>query len=298
MSAQQERHLRPPAPPHARDHLQGRLVHGAPHPRGHARLAALRRWAAKARSLRPTKPITASPRRDTLSPQRRGRPYSRAASGADKRADRRAGRARRRCSLIPCRRLPTPRTCTKIVHENIASETRLHTDESRLYTGVGEQFASARNGQALARNEYARGDVTHQFGRRLLLNLQTRHARRLSALRREAFASLSRGIRFPLQSPDRPRLQRWGSCGACHEGCSGQASHVSATSLSLISLTLSALCAGGRNYRRARSNAFGCARDNAPRSAVVCGMPYFLVFSPRGARHDKPIRTTARYVCR
>ena len=36
----------------------------------------------------------------------------------------------------------------KIVSENIARETRLHTDESNLYIEVGERFCRARNGQA------------------------------------------------------------------------------------------------------------------------------------------------------
>jgi transposase-like protein len=46
-----------------------------------------------------------------------------------------------------------------IVSENIARETRLHTDESRLYTKVGAQFAAHETINHAAK-EYARGDVT------------------------------------------------------------------------------------------------------------------------------------------
>lgn len=48
---------------------------------------------------------------------------------------------------------------TKIVRENIARETRLHTDESRLYTRVGKEFAAHETVKHDAK-EYARGDVT------------------------------------------------------------------------------------------------------------------------------------------
>lgn len=47
----------------------------------------------------------------------------------------------------------------KIVRENVSKETRLMTDESRLYTTVGKEFASherVNHGE----KEYARGDVT------------------------------------------------------------------------------------------------------------------------------------------
>jgi len=48
---------------------------------------------------------------------------------------------------------------TKIVRENVDKESRLHTDESRVYWKVGEEFAAherVNHGQ----KEYARGDVT------------------------------------------------------------------------------------------------------------------------------------------
>ena len=50
-------------------------------------------------------------------------------------------------------------TVAKIVRENVARETRLHTDESRLYVKVGAEFAAHETVNHTAK-EYARGDVT------------------------------------------------------------------------------------------------------------------------------------------
>jgi hypothetical protein len=50
-------------------------------------------------------------------------------------------------------------TVAKIVRDNIARETRLHTDESRLYTRVGKEFAAHETVTHTA-DEYVRGDVT------------------------------------------------------------------------------------------------------------------------------------------
>jgi transposase-like protein len=50
-------------------------------------------------------------------------------------------------------------TVAKIVRENIAIETRLHTDESNLYRRVGKEFA-AHETVVHSNFEYARGDVT------------------------------------------------------------------------------------------------------------------------------------------
>jgi transposase-like protein len=47
---------------------------------------------------------------------------------------------------------------TKIVRENIARESRLHTDESRLYTGSDEHFAKHETVHHTSK-EYVRGDV-------------------------------------------------------------------------------------------------------------------------------------------
>jgi len=50
-------------------------------------------------------------------------------------------------------------TVSRIVTENIARESRLHTDESRLYIGAEDFFASHETVNHSAK-EYARGDVT------------------------------------------------------------------------------------------------------------------------------------------
>ncbi len=49
-------------------------------------------------------------------------------------------------------------TVARIVRENVAKDSRLHTDESRLYTRVGREFA-AHETVIHSRGEYARGDV-------------------------------------------------------------------------------------------------------------------------------------------
>jgi transposase-like protein len=46
-----------------------------------------------------------------------------------------------------------------IVRKNVARESRLHTDESRLYSSVGKEFAAHETVNHSAK-EYARGDVT------------------------------------------------------------------------------------------------------------------------------------------
>jgi hypothetical protein len=46
---------------------------------------------------------------------------------------------------------------SRIVRENIARESRLHTDESRLYTAVGRRFANHETVKHSA-GEYARGE--------------------------------------------------------------------------------------------------------------------------------------------
>jgi transposase-like protein len=47
----------------------------------------------------------------------------------------------------------------EIVRENVAKESRLHTDESRVYMNVGKDFA-AHEAVNHGQKEYARGDVT------------------------------------------------------------------------------------------------------------------------------------------
>jgi transposase-like protein len=93
-----------------------------------------------------------------LSSQRRGRPYLKGGSGpAGKRAVialvERGGNVR---SFHPS--VADSAAVSKIVRENIAHESRLHTDESRLYVAVGKEFASHET-VTHSHSEYVRGDI-------------------------------------------------------------------------------------------------------------------------------------------
>jgi transposase-like protein len=93
------------------------------------------------------------------SPQRKGRPYLTRGRGgpAGKRMVialvERGGNVR---SFHPAK--ADGETVNAIVRQNIARETRLHTDESRLYITVGREFAAHETVMHSAK-EYARGDV-------------------------------------------------------------------------------------------------------------------------------------------
>jgi transposase-like protein len=52
-----------------------------------------------------------------------------------------------------------PADVARIVRENVAKESRLHTDEHRMYWGVGKEFPSHERVNH-SKKEYARGDVT------------------------------------------------------------------------------------------------------------------------------------------
>jgi transposase-like protein len=98
-----------------------------------------------------------NPRTNTTS----GRPFTKSGKSgpSNKRAvislvDRGAGNVR--SFHVPT--APAARVA-KIVRENVHAETRLHTDESRLYTVVGKEFAAHETVNHSAK-EYARGDVT------------------------------------------------------------------------------------------------------------------------------------------
>jgi transposase-like protein len=93
-----------------------------------------------------------------ISPHRKDRPYKKGSRGPrDKRPIlalvERGGKARTFHVAVADKP-----TVTKIVDENIAKESRLHTDESRLYTGSDEHFASHETVKHSAK-EYARDDV-------------------------------------------------------------------------------------------------------------------------------------------
>ena len=184
-------------------------------------------------SSKPTKPISASCRSRSASKQRSGRPYTSAASTVRQQA---CHRRRLSSAAVACARSMSPIADEATVAQDRAREHRPREractpTKASLYIKVGAEFAAHETVKHSAK-EYARGDVHTNISRRLLLNLQARHARHLSALRREAFAPLSCRIRFPLQSPRQAWLQRWRTCRACREGCGWQASHVSGASLS------------------------------------------------------------------
>ena len=94
-----------------------------------------------------------------VSPQRKGRPYSTKGSRGprNKRAIvslvERGGNVRSFHVAVADKD-----TVQKIVVDNIERETRLHTDESRLYFGADQHFASHETVKHSAK-EYARGDV-------------------------------------------------------------------------------------------------------------------------------------------
>lgn len=93
------------------------------------------------------------------SPKRKGRPYiyKGGAGPAGKRAVvalvERGGRVR---SFHPAQ--ADGATVGAIVADNIARESRLHTDESRLYNRIGKEFA-AHETVTHSHDEYVRGDV-------------------------------------------------------------------------------------------------------------------------------------------
>jgi hypothetical protein len=94
-----------------------------------------------------------------ISKQRQGRPYKRRSHIGQKRAiislvDRNAGSVR-------SFHVPTADAATvaHIVRENVHVESRLMTDESKLYIRVGQEFAAHETVNHAAK-EYARGDVT------------------------------------------------------------------------------------------------------------------------------------------
>ena len=103
--------------------------------------------------------------------------------------------------------------------------------------------------------------------RKATSHFQAWHAGRLSALQREALASLSGGIRFPLQSPHRAWLQRWRPCGACREERGWQAPHVSGNSRGqILERRRSGLFAGGKSIIQA-------ALDSTRISVLARGPP-------------------------
>jgi transposase-like protein len=94
-----------------------------------------------------------------VSPQRKGRPYTKGAKSIHRNNRPIVGLVERggnvRTFYVP---VADKENITKIVRENIARETRLMTDESRLYFGSDEHFES-HEAVKHSREEYVRGDV-------------------------------------------------------------------------------------------------------------------------------------------
>jgi transposase-like protein len=99
------------------------------------------------------------PEQQRVSPQRRGRPYTKGSKSIH-RNNRPIVALVERGGSVRTFHVPVAdkETVTKIVRENIARETRLHTDESRLYVGSDEHFVSHETVKHSA-EEYVRGDV-------------------------------------------------------------------------------------------------------------------------------------------
>jgi transposase-like protein len=93
----------------------------------------------------------------TMGRQRKGRPYIKGGKAAGKRSIvslvERGGSVRTFHVAVADKV-----TVTQIVRENIARESRLHTDESRLYFGSDEHFATHETVTHF-RKEYVRGDI-------------------------------------------------------------------------------------------------------------------------------------------
>jgi transposase-like protein len=92
-----------------------------------------------------------------VSPQRKGRPFTKKGKGANKRAVlalvERGGNVRTFHVAVADKV-----TVSKIVTDNVARESRSHTDESRLYTGADTHFEAHKTVKHTAK-EYVRRDV-------------------------------------------------------------------------------------------------------------------------------------------
>ncbi|RMF07542.1 MAG: IS1595 family transposase, partial [Alphaproteobacteria bacterium] len=98
------------------------------------------------------------PEKPRISPSRKGRPYKYPSKGPRNSRPivslvERGGSVRSFHVAVADKE-----NVTKIVRENIHQETRLHTDESRLYSDAGEHFAAHETIRHSAK-EWARGDV-------------------------------------------------------------------------------------------------------------------------------------------
>ena len=189
------------------------MVHVPSHPRSDARLAALARSAAKARSSRPTKPITARSRTSAVRRKTtRAVPSPRAARAAPPTSARSlpwsSAAATSARSMF---RLPIRQRSRRSSRENIARESRLHTDESRLYFNAADTFAAHETVHHTS-GEYVRyedGRAIHTNSAEGYFSIFKRGMRGVyQHCKEKHLAPLSRRVRSPLQSPRRARLQR------------------------------------------------------------------------------------------
>ena len=157
---QQEGHVGPSASPRAWRDLQGGLVHVPPDSRGHARgrwLHRLRPLGSGGKIVEADETYFGQVEERRPSKQRGKRPFTKGGRSGPggKRAVvslvERGGRVR---SFHPA--IADGLSVSAIVRENIAREAHLMTDESRLYTRVGGDFASHQT-VTHSRGEYVRG---------------------------------------------------------------------------------------------------------------------------------------------
>ncbi len=103
-------------------------------------------------------------------------------------------------------RRPSTATITPIIEVNIAREAWLMTDEAPRYTEIGWNSVTQRRHTQQGRIRARRG--SHETSSRALFDLQTGHARHLSALCLAPSAPLRPRVRFQAHKPRQGRLQR------------------------------------------------------------------------------------------
>ena len=118
------------------------------------------RWVAKARSWKPTKPTTASARRLPSCPvAASASPPSRAGLAAPRSARSSAWWSAAAKARMTHMNTVNAKNLRDFMVRNADRQSRLHTDESRLYDAIGSEFAKHETVNHGAK-EYARGDVT------------------------------------------------------------------------------------------------------------------------------------------
>ena len=165
--------------PHDRPAVQDGLVSLPSHPRVASRYARCRPWAAKTRSWKPTKPMSAAKPRTALQTP------ARAQAGRFL-----ACRARRPCPLVPhCERDREDASPDHRKERRIGS--MLMTDESVVYPKIGANVRQPWNGESFRRRICAPWRLyPHQHGRKLFQHREARDCRLVPSRFRGAFAPL------------------------------------------------------------------------------------------------------------